>query len=117
LTGPDGSLEDATGSLTGPDGSLAGGSTAEGSVAEGSTVIVEGSLGDSGSDAGDLATLGSLAAAGIGIGIAVSGGVNLPPLPEINVGAVCQLPQEAIDFLKYNGSMEQDECEPEEEQN
>jgi len=70
-----------------------------------------------GSDAAGLATIGSLAAAGIGIGLAVSGGVNLPPLPEINVGLVCNLPQEGIDFLKYNGSMEQDECEPVEEQN
>ncbi|MBZ4231808.1 hypothetical protein LAN31_24600, partial [Mycobacterium tuberculosis] len=80
---------------------------------------VEGSLGESGSaegsadggsvDAGSLLAVGSLAAAGIGIGLAVSGGVNLPPLPEINVGLVCNLPPEAIEFLKDNGSMERDE--------
>ncbi|MDJ0423006.1 hypothetical protein QNA14_10735, partial [Dietzia kunjamensis] len=84
-------------------------------------VIVDGSLPESGSgagsDAGTLLALGSLAGAGIGLGLVVSGGVNLPPLPEINVGLVCNLPPEAIDFLKSNGSMEQDECEPEEEQN
>ncbi|HJC28308.1 MAG TPA: hypothetical protein H9759_02825 [Candidatus Dietzia intestinipullorum] len=63
----------------------------------------------------ELLALGSLAAVGIGVGIAVSGGVNLPPLPDLNVGVVCNLPQEGIDFLKDNGSMEQDECEPEEQ--
>ncbi|MGX1768456.1 hypothetical protein ACWIE7_09125 [Dietzia sp. NPDC055343] len=66
-------------------------------------------------DAGTLLALGSLAGAGIAIGIAVNGGVNLPPLPGVDVGAVCNLPQEGIDFLKNNGSMEQDECEPEQQ--
>ena len=59
--------------------------------------------------------MGSLAAGSIGLGLAISGGVNLPPLPAINVGAVCNLPQEAIDFLKDNGSMERHECEPEQQ--
>ena len=80
-------------------------------------IIVEGSLGDSGSDSEDIMTLGSLAAVSIGIGLAVSGGVNLPALPEVNLGFVCQFPQEAIDFLKNNGSMERDECLPEDQQN
>ncbi|MFN3338670.1 MAG: hypothetical protein ACK40Z_03145 [Dietzia sp.] len=129
-SGEGGSLE--AGSLTGllaaiTAGSGEGGSLEAGSLAEGSSElgsgdlnlgsIISGSEGGAGSDAGTLLALGSLAAAGIGIGLVVSGGVNLPPLPAINVGIVCNLPQEAIDFLKDNGSMQQEECEPEEEQN
>ncbi|WP_194860551.1 hypothetical protein [Dietzia sp. SYD-A1] len=80
--------------------------------------IIEGSEAGGGSvDPATLLALGSLAAAGIGIGLAVSGGVNLPPLPRVNVGLVCNLPPEAIEFLKDNGSMERQECEPVEEQN
>ena len=56
--------------------------------------------------------LGSLAAGGIAIGIVVTGGVDLPPM---DFAQVCNLPQEGIDFLKNNGSMEQEECEPEEQ--
>lgn len=66
-------------------------------------------------DAEVLLAVGSLAAAGIAAGIAVNGGINLPPLPAIDAGVVCTLPPEAIDFLKGNGSMQQDECEPEEQ--
>lgn len=67
------------------------------------------------SDAGAFLAVGSLAAGSIGLGLIVAGGVDLPPLPAVNVGAVCNLPQEAIDFLKDNGSMERHECEPEEQ--
>jgi len=131
LTEPGGSLTTLTGSLTEltePGGSLDPETGLLNTVVAGSVEALEagssnlGSNGSDtdiflGSDAAGLATIGSLAVAGIGIGLAVSGGVNLPPLPEINVGLVCNLPQEGIDFLKYNGSMEQDECEPVEEQN
>ncbi|MBB1028560.1 hypothetical protein G6026_12890 [Dietzia sp. DQ11-38-2] len=80
--------------------------------------IIEGSEAGGGSvDPATLLALGSLAAGGIAIGLAVSGGVNLPPLPRVNVGLVCNLPPEAIEFLKDNGSMERQECEPVEEQN
>ncbi|MFB9259143.1 hypothetical protein ACFFVD_04945, partial [Dietzia aerolata] len=64
-------------------------------------------------DADVLLAVGSLAAAGIAVGIAANGGVNLPPLPGVDVGVVCELPQEGIDFLKGNGSMQPDECLPE----
>ncbi|MGX1597594.1 hypothetical protein ACWIDS_11090, partial [Dietzia maris] len=112
-----GSLGDILGELT---GSASGSGEGAGSDFGSGDVTVPGS--GAGSDAGTILALGSLAGAGIGIGLIVSGGVNLPgsalpPLPEINVGLVCNLPPEAIDFLKDNGSMEQDECEPEEEQN
>ncbi len=90
---------------------IATGSSGNGSKAGDSVTNI------AGSDAGAILAVGSLAAGSIGLGLAISGGVNLPPLPEINVGLVCNLPQEGIDFLKYNGSMEQDECEPVEEQN
>ncbi|MBB1016662.1 hypothetical protein G6012_15330, partial [Dietzia schimae] len=106
------SLEDILGELT---GSASGSGEGAGSDFGSGDINVPGS--GAGSDAGTILALGSLAGAGIGIGLIVSGGVNLPPLPEINVGLVCNLPPEAIDFLKDNGSMEQDECEPEEEQN
>ncbi|MBB1044835.1 hypothetical protein, partial [Dietzia sp. DQ11-44] len=116
------SLDPDTGSLntiiTGSVDALQSGSDNIGSGDVNLGSIIEGSTGTgTGSDAADLATLGSLAAVGIGVGLAVSGGVNLPPLPEINVGLVCNLPPEAIDFLKDNGSMERDECEPEDQQN
>lgn len=75
-------------------------------------INVNGSLGTE-----EIMMLGSLAGAGIAVGLAVQGGVTLPPLPEVNLGFVCQLPQEGIDFLKNNGSMERDECEPEDQQN
>ncbi|MEH6820582.1 MAG: hypothetical protein V7706_11625, partial [Dietzia psychralcaliphila] len=125
-TDEDGELD--LGSLTDPFDSLSAGSTDEdGELDLGSLTGGTGSdfgSGDitfpgsgTGSDAGTLLALGSLAGAGIGIGLVVSGGVNLPPLPEINVGLVCNLPPEAIEFLKDNGSMERDECEPVEEQN
>ena len=131
LTEPGGSLTTLTGSLTEltePGGSLDPDTGLLNTFVAGSVEAFEAgssNLGSNGtdtdiflgSDAAGLATIGSLAVAGIGIGLAVSGGVNLPPLPEINVGLVCNLPPEAIDFLKSNGSMEQDECEPEEEQN
>ncbi|RBA33626.1 hypothetical protein DQ226_12120 [Dietzia maris] len=94
---------------------IATGSSGNGSKTGDSVTNIAGSGG--GSDAGALLAVGSLAAGSIGLGLAISGGVNLPALPEINVGLVCNLPQEGIDFLKNNGSMEQDECEPEEEQN
>ena len=106
-----GSLGDILGELT---GSASGSGEGGGSDFGSGDIIVDGS-GEGSLDAGTVLALGSLAAAGIGIGLAVSGGVNLPPLPEINVGLVCNLPQEGIDFLKNNGSMEQDECEPEEQ--
>ncbi|WP_042330294.1 hypothetical protein, partial [Dietzia sp. UCD-THP] len=123
------SLSDLTGSLDG--GSLEGilaaitagsselGSSDLGSTFEGSETIITGSAngGAGSSDPATLLALGSLAAAGIGIGLAVSGGVTLPPLPRVNVGLVCNLPPEAIEFLKDNGSMERQECEPVEEQN
>ena len=101
-----GSLDKVTGSAEGDNGSLKGDSLDKltGSAGKGSS--------DNGS--GTILALGSLAGAGIGIGIIVAGGVNLPPLPEINVGMVCNLPPEAVDFLKDNGSMKQEECEPEE---
>ncbi|MFJ5871748.1 hypothetical protein ACIQD2_11425 [Dietzia maris] len=131
LTEPGGSLTTLTGSLTEltePGGSLDPDTGLLNTFVAGSVEAFEAgssNLGSNGtdtdiflgSDAAGLATIGSLAVAGIGIGLAVSGGVNLPPLPEINVGLVCNLPQEGIDFLKSNGSMEQDECEPVEEQN
>ena len=135
LTGGSDDLGSVTESLgTGSDSeSLEGGSLAPilaGSSEAGSDVgsddlgsVIEGSEAGGGSDAGTLLAVGSLAAVSIGVGLAVSGGSNLPaipglpPLPEINFGIVCNLPPEAIDFLKDNGSMEQDECEPEEEQN
>ena len=111
-----GSLEDIF------SGSSEGGSGSEGSEGtDGEEPPVPGTGNDetpgSGGeiDAGTLLALGSLAGAGIAIGIAVNGGVNLPPLPGVDVGAVCNLPQEGIDFLKNNGSMEQDECEPEQQ--
>ena len=133
-TDADGNLDlGSLGSITDPFDSLSAGSTdADGNLDLGSLTGGTGSdfgSGDinvpgsgTGSDAGTILALGSLAGAGIGIGLIVSGGVNLPgstlpPLPEINLGIVCNLPPEAIDFLKDNGSMEQDECEPEEEQN
>ena len=47
--------------------------------------------------------------------IQLPAGSTLPPLPEIGIPGVCNLPQEAIDFLKDNGSMEQDDCEPEQQ--
>ena len=107
-----------TGSDSLPTDSLGTGSEGLGSEAGGSTTVIEGSL-DSGSlGAEEILALGSLAGAGIAIGLIVSGGVNLPALPglpAIDVAAVCNLPQEAIDFLKDNGSMERHECEPEEQ--
>ncbi|MBS7549026.1 hypothetical protein, partial [Dietzia massiliensis] len=116
LTEPGGSLDPDTGSLntlvTGSVDALEAGSSNLGS---GDIVVAPGS--GTGSDSEDLMALGSLVAGGIAVGLAVQGGIALPPLPEINVGAVCQLPQEAIDFLKNNGSMERDECEPEDQQN
>ncbi|MBB1047132.1 hypothetical protein, partial [Dietzia cercidiphylli] len=111
-----GSLENLFGSLTGLSSEFPGSSDL-GSTFEGSEVIITGSANGGSSDPATLLAVGSLAAAGIGIGLAVSGGVNLPPLPQINVGLVCNLPPEAIEFLKDNGSMERDECEPVEEQN
>ena len=100
---------------TGSDTLSSGSGEAGGSDFGSGDIIVDGSL--EGGSTDEALALGSLAAVSIGIGLAVSGGVNLPGLPEINVGLVCNLPPEAIDFLKDNGSMEQDECEPEEEQN
>lgn len=76
---------------------------------------VLGSTGGAGLVAGALLGAGSLAAGGIAIGLASSGGVNLPALPAIDVAAVCNLPQEGIDFLKGAGSMEPHECLPQDE--
>ena len=127
LTGPTSSLASLTGSASGENSSL---STLTGSATEGSSnlgsgdidlgSVIEGSsdFGSGSGFVGPLLALGSLAAIGVGVGMASSGGSNipgLPPLPEINVGLVCNLPQEAIDFLKDNGSMKQEECEPEEQ--
>lgn len=140
-----GSLQDVLGSLGLPQnrdelqGSLEGlgGSSGEGSNGESETpgssglgssdneIILGGGSDDlvessqalgTGSGVGAVAALGSLALPAVAIGIAVSGNAGLPPLPEVNVGAVCNLPPEAIDFLKGNGSMEPEECLPPEEQ-
>ena len=110
-----GSLESIIDSITAGSSNLgSSGNTIVGSVAE-----IVGSSSDSlgsGSNAGAILAIGSLAAVGVGVHSVANAGVQLPPLPAINVGAVCNLPQEAIDFLKDNGSMERHECEPEEEQ-
>ena len=98
-----------------------GGSTGSDSNDEGTDDETEGEGEDTGDtvinsaelDADVLLAVGSLAAAGIAVGIAANGGVNLPPLPGVDVGVVCELPQEGIDFLKGNGSMQPDECLPE----
>ncbi|MDV7999649.1 hypothetical protein R4P08_00165, partial [Rhodococcus sp. IEGM 1408] len=108
-----GSASDSSDPATGSLATLTG-SAADGTGSGDSVTNITGSANGS-TDPATLLTLGSLAAAGIGIGIVVSGGVNLPPLPQIDLGIVCTLPPEAIDFLKSNGSMEQDECEPEEQ--
>ncbi|TCW23441.1 hypothetical protein [Dietzia cinnamea] len=114
-----GSLDDVTGSLEGIFESITAGSSNPGSsdntIDLGSVTDIVGSSGSNSLDAGAILAVGSLAAGSIGLGLAISGGVNLPPLPAINVGAVCNLPQEAIDFLKDNGSMERHECEPEQQ--
>ncbi|WP_291082658.1 hypothetical protein, partial [Dietzia sp. UBA5065] len=101
------------GSLESIIATLAAGSSQLGS----GDITIGGSTGsgETGSDTGSLLALGSLAVAGIGIGLVVSGQVQLPPLPEINLGIVCTLPPEAINFLKDNGSMKQEECQPEEQ--
>ena len=85
------------------------------SGASGALPSERGALRLSGSAAGALLGAGSLAAGGIAICLIVSGGVNLPALPGIDVAAVCNLPQEGIDFLKGAGSMEPQECLPEEQ--
>ena len=104
-----GSKDAGSTELKGSLDKLATGSSGNGSKAGDSVTNI------AGSEAGAILAVGSLAAGSIGLGLAISGGVNLPPLPAINVGAVCNLPQEAIDFLKDNGSMERHECEPEQQ--
>ena len=104
-----GSKDAGSTELKGSLDKLATGSSGNGSKAGDSVTSI------AGSEAGAILAVGSLAAGSIGLGLAISGGVNLPPLPAINVGAVCNLPQEAIDFLKDNGSMERHECEPEQQ--
>ncbi|MCT2097772.1 hypothetical protein M3E00_04095 [Dietzia cinnamea] len=104
-----GSKDAGSTELKGSLDKLATGSSGNGSKAGDSVTNIPGS------EAGAILAVGSLAAGSIGLGLAISGGVNLPPLPAINVGAVCNLPQEAIDFLKDNGSMERHECEPEQQ--
>ncbi|NLD85639.1 MAG: hypothetical protein GX636_06970 [Actinomycetales bacterium] len=117
----EGILDQLTGSLDGGSSELPTDSLSGGSEGLGSTTIIEGSLGEGGSADGgsseELLVVGALAAGSIGLGLALSGGINLPGLPAIDVAAVCNLPQEAIDFLKDNGSMERHECLPPEEQN
>ncbi|MBB1022662.1 hypothetical protein G6030_15440 [Dietzia sp. E1] len=116
-----GSLEDLFGT-----GSASSSDTGSGSADEGNDEDDEipGEDGDEDETSGDgsvelnaetVLAVGSLAAAGIAAGIAVSGGVDLPALPAVDVGIVCELPQEGIDFLKGNGSMQPDECLPEEQ--
>ncbi|HIW66535.1 MAG TPA: hypothetical protein H9878_00100 [Candidatus Dietzia merdigallinarum] len=109
--------EGSSGESETPGSSGLGSSDNEIILGGGSDDLVESSqaLG-TGSGVGAVAAVGSLALPAVAIGIAVSGNAGLPPLPEVNVGAVCNLPPEAIDFLKGNGSMEPEECLPPEEQ-
>ena len=108
-----GSLEDLF-----DGGSSNGGSSnlgSSGNTIGGSVTDIVGSSSGSEAAVGAALAIGSLAAVGVGVHSVANAGVQLPPLPAINVGAVCNLPQEAIDFLKDNGSMERQECEPEEQ--
>ncbi|HHX84873.1 MAG TPA: hypothetical protein GX694_06015 [Actinomycetales bacterium] len=118
-----GSFDKIFGSSTGGTNSLAGILGALGStgplVTSVTNIVSGGSLGGgTGSEAavGAAVAIGSLAAVGVGVHSVANAGIQLPPLPRIDVPAVCALPQEAIDFLKDNGSMEQQECEPEDEE-
>ena len=112
-SGLTGSLEDLF-----DGGSSNGGSSnlgSSGNTIGGSVTDIVGSSSGSEAAVGAALAIGSLAAVGVGVHSVANAGVQLPPLPAINVGAVCNLPQEAIDFLKDNGSMERQECEPEEQ--